>query len=286
MRIGVRAHDFGKLPADELTKRIAAKGLASVQLNVGAAVAGFDMKPGCLSPGLADFVGRAFDRAGVRIAVLSCYVNPIHPDPAVRAGNLSQFKEIVRYARDFRSSIVALESGSLNADYSPHPDNHTDRAFKQTVAGLTELVREAEKFGVIVGIEGVTSHVLGTPELMRRALDAVASQNLQVIYDPVNLITAENYKNQRGVMEKVFELYGDRLAVIHAKDFVAEGNGIKPVHCGRGVLDFPFLLGLLKQRKPYIDILLEGVPEETVDECMAFLNRAAGENHGQGKNYG
>jgi L-ribulose-5-phosphate 3-epimerase len=277
MRIGVRAHDFGKLPADELAKRIAAKGLASVQLNVGASIAGFDLRPGCLSPGLADHVGRAFDRAGVRIAVLSCYVNPIHPDPAVHAGNLAQFKELVRYARDFRCGIVALESGSLNADYSPHPDNHTDRAFKQTVTSLAELVREAEKFGVIVGIEGVTSHVLGTPELMRRALDEVGSQNLQVIYDPVNLITSENWQDQRGVIEKVFELYGDRIVIIHAKDFVAEGGGIKPVHCGRGILDYPLILGLLKRRKPYIDVLLEGVPEDTVEECTRHLNRAAGE---------
>src|SRR4030042_1568520 len=141
MRIGVRAHDFGKLPAEELARRIAAKGMASVQLNVGASIAGVDGRPGYLTPGLADHVGRAFDQAGVSIAVLSCYVNLIHPDPATRAALLAQFKEHVRFARGFGCGVVALESGSLNADYSPHKENHTERALKQTVASLTELAR-------------------------------------------------------------------------------------------------------------------------------------------------
>ncbi|MBN1647884.1 MAG: sugar phosphate isomerase/epimerase, partial [Spirochaetales bacterium] len=262
----------GKLPAKELAKRIAARGMASVQLNVGAAIAGVEGQPGYLSPGLADHVRRAFEQAGVRIAVLSCYINPIHPDPAVRTANLARFKEHVRFARDFGCGMVALESGSLNADYSPHPDNHTDRAFLQTVQSLTELTGEAEKFGVIVGIEGVTSHVLGTPELMNKALQAIGSSNLQVVLDPVNLINDENYRDQRSIMEKALDLYGDRIIVIHAKDFLVDSGTVKPVLCGRGEMDYRFLLGVLRERKPWIDILLEGAPEESVEECAIYLN--------------
>ena len=275
MRIGVRAHDFGKLPAAELAQHIAAQGLESVQLNIGASIAGVDGQPGCLSPGLADHVRRAFDRAGVGIAALSCYVNPIHPDQATRAANLARFKEHLRFARGFGCGVVALESGSLNADYSPHKDNHTGRAFRQTVASLAELTEEAERFGVLVGIEGVTSHVLGTPELMYQALQAVDSPNLQVVLDPVNLINNDNYKDQRQVMEKVFELYGDRIIIIHAKDFIVENGAVKAVHCGRGIMDYPYILSVLKERKPFIDVILEGVPEDAAEECVKYLNGAA-----------
>ena len=53
MRIGIRAHDFGKLPAEELARRIAAKGLTCVQLAVSKAIAGLDLSRGALNPGLA-----------------------------------------------------------------------------------------------------------------------------------------------------------------------------------------------------------------------------------------
>ena len=81
MRIGVRAHDFGKLPAEELAARISARGLSCVQLALSKAIAGIDLKPGELNPGMAFHIGQAFHRHGLQIAVLGCYINPIHPDP-------------------------------------------------------------------------------------------------------------------------------------------------------------------------------------------------------------
>ena len=95
--------------------------------------------------------------------MLGCYVNPIHPDPATRRSLLGLFKEHLRYARDFGNGLVALETGSVNADYSPHPENHGEHAFQQSLASIAELAAEAEKFGVIVGIEAVASHVVSTP---------------------------------------------------------------------------------------------------------------------------
>ena len=160
VRIGVRAHDFGCLSAGELAAKIAAKHLVCTQLAPGKAIAGLNVKPGALNPGLAFEIGRAFHTHGVQIAVLGCYVNPIHPDPTARKSLIGLFKEHLRYARDFGNGLVALETGSVNADYSPHPDNHGETAFQQSLASIAELVAEAEHFGVIVGIKAVASHVV------------------------------------------------------------------------------------------------------------------------------
>ena len=168
-----------------------------------------------------------FTSHGVQIAVLGCYVNPIHPDPMTRKSLLGLFKEHLRYARDFGNGLVALETGSVNADYSPHPENHGETAFQQSLASIAELVAEAEKFGVIVGIEAVTSHVVSTPQKMRRMLDTVASNNLQVVFDPVNLLSLENHHEQERVIGESLELFGDRIAIIHAKDFVVENGQFK-----------------------------------------------------------
>ena len=273
MRIGVRAHDFGRLPAEELAARIAAKGLSCVQLAVSKAIAGLDLQPGCMSPGLAFHIGQAFHRHNLQIAVLGCYVNPIHPDPRTRASLLGLFKEHLRHARDFGCGLVALESGSVNADYSPHPDNHSEAAFRSTVGSLAELVAEAERFGVVVGIEGVGCHVVSTPAKMRRLLDEIGSNNLQVVFDPVNYLDLENHRDQRRIIQDSFELFGDRIAIIHAKDFVVEDGVFRHVRSGRGQLDHNLLLGLIAKRKPYISVLLEEASPETVEECIHFIHQ-------------
>ena len=210
MHIGVRAHDFGRLPAGELAARIAAKGLSCVQLALSKAIAGLDLRPGDLNPGLAFHIGQAFHRHGLQIAVLGCYVNPIHPDAETRRALLDFFKEHLRFARDFGCGLVALETGSINADYSFHPDNPGETAFQLFLAGIASLVEEAEKSGVIVGIEGVTTHVVSTPARMAKVLGAIGSNHLQVVFDPVNLLSADNYRDQDAVIKEAFDLF--RLA--------------------------------------------------------------------------
>jgi L-ribulose-5-phosphate 3-epimerase len=271
LRLGARAHDFGKLPADELAGKIAARGLTSVQLALGKAIAGVDLAPGFLSPGLAHHIGQAFNRHGVQIAVLGCYINPIHPDHAARRTLLSLFKEHLRYARDFGCGLVALETGSVNADYSPHPDNHSDDAFRQLLESIGELVAEAEKFGVLVGIEGVTWHVVSTPARMKTLLDKIGSNNLQVVFDPVNLLSLENCGDPDRVIKESFELFGDRIAIIHAKDFVVKNGEFKTVPAGKGSLDYRYLLKTLKAKKPCINVLLEEAGEDVVDDCVRHL---------------
>jgi sugar phosphate isomerase/epimerase len=275
IRLGVRAHDFGCLPAGELAAKIAAKNLVCAQLALGKAIAGLTLKPGILNPGLAFEIGAAFHQHGVQIAVLGCYVNPIHPDPTTRKALLGLFKEHLRYARDFGNGLVALETGSVSADYSPHPENHGEAAFQQALVSIAELVAAAENFGVIVGIEAVTAHVVSTPQKMRRMLDTVASNNLQVVFDPVNLLARENFHEQERVIGEALELFGDRIAIIHAKDFVVENGQIKSASAGRGKLRHDLVMKFAVKEKPGISILLEDTDEQTVQESREFLRQVA-----------
>jgi L-ribulose-5-phosphate 3-epimerase len=249
--------------------------MVCTQLAPGKAIAGLHLKPGVLNPGLAFEIGEAFHKHGIQIAVLGCYVNPIHPDPPTRQSLLGLFKEHLRYARNFGNGFVALETGSVNADYSPHPENHSETAFEQSLASIAELVAEAEKFGVIVGIEAVASHVVSTPLKMRRMLDAVASNNLQVVFDPVNLLSFENHHEQERIIAESLELFGDRIAIIHAKDFVVENGQIKSVRAGRGKLRHDLVMKYAVEQKPGISILLEDTNEQTAQDSRDFLRQVA-----------
>lgn len=276
INLGVRAHDFGKLPTDQLAAVVAAKGFTCIQLALAKALEGINSDTGALNPGLARHVRQTFERHGVAISVLGCYINPIDPDPEKRKQQMARFKEHIRFARDFGCSVVATETGSRNADWSQHPNNASDSTLAELTDQIGELVREAEKFGVFVCIEGVTRHVVSTPQRMKRVLDAINSPNLQVLFDWVNLLSAENHQNQIQVIDEAFALFGDRIQVIHAKDFVANGNELKPALIGEGHLRFERLFYHLKTRKSFIDVLLEETSPSTVERTVENTLRLAG----------
>lgn len=273
--LGVRAHDFGKLPIEQMAETVAAHGFSSIQLALAKALDGICTDTGSYSPGLARRVRHAFASRGVSIAVLGCYINPIDPDPTSRRQQMERFKEHLRFARDFGCSVVATETGSRNADWSFHPDNTTDATLSELTSQIGELVAVAEKAGVFVCIEGVTRHVVSTPARMKRVLDAVRSPNLQVLFDPVNLLDAKNHATQVAIMDEAFSLFGDRIQIIHAKDFAVDGGALKPALLGEGSLRLDVLLKHLK-RKSYIDVLLEETAPATVDRCVQNLKRALG----------
>ena len=114
MRIGVRAHDLGRDSADLLAEKVAARGLKCVQLTLHEAIQGMDGAAGRLNPGLAYEIGAAFRKRDVQIAVLSCYINPIHPDERERGRQIELFKEHLRFVRDFGCGMVATETGSVD----------------------------------------------------------------------------------------------------------------------------------------------------------------------------
>ncbi len=271
MMLGVRAHDFGKLTVEELADRISEKGISYIQLALSKAVAGIDTGDGRLNPGMAYYIRDVFQRKNIQIAVLGCYINPVHPDRDTRKRLIGRFKEHIRYVRDFGCSIVATETGSVNADYSFNPENHSDASLKTLIESVGEFVEEAEKWGVIVGIEGVARHVVNTPEKMRYVLDTIKSNNLQIVLDPVNYLDENNYSRQDEVIKQSFELLGDNVVTIHAKDFIMDSGKIKSVEAGRGSLNYELLFRLVKERKPYVNILLENAKMPTIDESLDYV---------------
>lgn len=271
LNIGIRAHDIENLPLDELVQVVAAKGLTSVQLALSKSLEGVNTELGSLSPGFARYVASAFAKHNVQIAVLGCYFNMIHPDLAQRRKGMERFKEHIRFARDFGCSIVATETGNVNAEIFYTEDNFKEEPFLEVVESVSELVKEAEKFGVIVGIEAGVNHPIYSPKVMKRLLDSINSNNLQVILDPVNLLTIDTYQNQEEIFQDAMDLFGDRVVILHAKDFTIENNQLVPTAVGKGLLNYEYILKEIKKKKPYINILLEETKEPFIEESIAYL---------------
>lgn len=271
MNLGIRAHDINSFNPEEIAQIIADKGLSAVQLALKKSFPNFNIENGSLSPGLANYIGKEFQKRNIQIAVLGCYINIIHPNLSQRKKLLDYFKEHIRYARDFGCSIVGTETGNVHEKMGYTVDNFQEKPFLEVIDSVKELVNEAEKFGVIVGIEAGINHPVYTPKLMKRLLEAVDSNNLQVIFDPVNFLTEETYLNQEKIFQDAIDLFGDRICIVHCKDFEIVDGKLQVVPVGRGRLNYDFLMKLIKSKKPYINFLMEDTKEPFIDDSITYL---------------
>jgi sugar phosphate isomerase/epimerase len=277
IQIGLRAHDYGKLPPEQLADVIASYHPESIQLALAKAL-GSAPGPGYMSPGFARRVRKIFEARNISIAVLGCYINPIHPDPDEREKSLRYFEEHLRYAGDFDCALVGTETGSVNADCSFHPDTEKEETFSVFCSSIERLVNCAEKCGSIVAIEPVAyQHTISSIEKMDRLLRLFPSPALRVIWDPVNLLPVTGLsESQAQFFTRALDAWGDKIAAIHAKDFRMEGGRKKgDLPAGTGELDWPCLLKLLLQRKDGIDVLLENTDPSTAHSTIAFVRESA-----------
>lgn len=278
LNLGVRAHDFGQGSPAEIAARLGKYGIRNVQLALAKTFPVINENPGQLTPGFGNHVRDQFAAQGINIAVLGCYINPLHPDPRARELSLQRFEEHLRFARDFGCAIVGTETGSRNADCTYHPASREEDAFQELVRSVRRLAKTAETYGSIVGIEGVAHHhTVDTCDKMARLLELVNSDNVQVIYDPVNFFPLDQCHRQQELMDEAFDRFGDRIVAIHCKDFIINSDGLKEgdLPSGEGLFDQVYLLQLLRKYKPGIDIILESTHTDNIERVLAYIRQSA-----------
>ena len=273
MRIGVRGHDYGCASPTVMAERISNAGFVCFQLALHKAIEGMKPVYGQLNPGLCYDIRTAFEKKNLEVAVLGCYIDPANHDSEKRACEVKRFKENVAYARQLSSYIVATETSR----FSGTEDDHK-KQFGYLTDSVLRMTEQAERFGVFVGIEPVLVHTLNTPELTGKLLDIVASDNMQIVLDPINLLSPENIDRQRDIIDECFDVFGDRIVAIHAKDVVIEDGRFRPCVIGQGLFDHAYFYKKLKQYKPGISVLREEARPETahldIEALKKFIENA------------
>ena len=270
MRIGVRGHDYGCASAEEMARRISEAGFCCFQLALHKAIDGFKPEYGLLNPGFCCDVRLAFEKKGLDVAVLGCYIDPAVQDEEKRLSDVKRFNEQIMYCRQLGSSIVATETSRCS-------EEDRSKQYELLLDSVRKMVAQAEKFGVFVGIEPVLVHTLNTPELAARLLSDVASPNLQIVLDPINLLCPENLDRQHAIIDSCFDLFSDRIVAIHAKDVVIENGRFKPCVIGQGLFDHRYFYHKLNRARPGISVLREEAHPETAHLDLAALKLYAQE---------
>lgn len=265
MQLGIRLHDIKKAPLPERLAIAREQGFSCGHLALSKVISEYPVDDGALTPGYAQYLKKLFAKHDIDIAVLGCYLNLATPNEESLKKNQKRYLAHIRFASLLGCGVVGTETGAVNESYSFEERSHSDEALDLFIENLRPVVDCAEKMGVIFAIEPVYKHIVCNPARARKALDTIASPNLQIIFDPVNLLDICNYQNRDEIFKEAIELLGDDMAVVHIKDFIVENGELKSVAAGTGEMDYGRIVRFIKERKPYIHVTLENtVPENAV----------------------
>lgn len=276
LQLGLRLHDAEKLPVEELLPAVRQKGFSCVHLALSKAMKEYPCTPSALTPGYAHYLKRLFSDQRMEIAVLGNYLNLAHPD----GETVRRFQELyyahIRFASLLGCAMVGTETGAPNAEYRYCPECRSDKALSLFIRNLKPVVRCAEQFGVILAIEPVARHIVWNPKRARQVLDEFGSPNLQILFDPVNLLDLDNVDRREEVFAEAIEHLGEAVAMVHFKDFVRlpDGSGLKAVGAGLGEMDYGQVMRFIKKEKPFIYGTLENTTPQNAAECGARMRRA------------
>ena len=277
MQIGIRLHDVnaGLAPELQTMEARAAKareeGFSCVHLAFSKVIKGVTFDNCALNEGLAMHTKRVFAKNDLDVAVLGCYLNLAHPDPAKLRDIQSRYYGHLRVAALMGAGVVGTETGAPNPEYKMDANTHTDEALDTFIRGLAPVVECAEHWGVSVAIEPVWKHIVYDADRALRVLDAVKSPNLRIILDPVNLLYAGNADDRERVIGDAIDKLGEHGAVVHLKDFVRDGNELRSIAAGTGEMDFAGILRFMKARKPYVQATLENTTNDNAVAAREFL---------------
>lgn len=259
MKKGIRGHDVKAVGLNNISEKCVDNGIEYLQLVLEKSVQ--DFKYGIFSKEYAKTLKN--ELCGVKLAVLGSYINPSNPDEEALRSDIAKFKEKIKYASVLSPIVVGTETGIYKEG-----ETDSEAAYQRVLATIKELTFEAEKYGVNVGVEMVGCFVINSPKKLKRLIEDIGSDNIKAIFDPVNIINIENYQNQDEIIKETFDLLGDRICTIHAKDFCVEKGVLKMVKPTEGLLNYRLIFEKLKENNLDIPIICEEINDD--DAKIAF----------------
>jgi sugar phosphate isomerase/epimerase len=271
MNIGIRLHDTRPGTLRERLAYAVEQGFSCVQLAMGKAVPGFQMEeaPALLTEDLAAEVKEELELAGMECAVLGCYLKLAVKDEE----EALRVRKIYRAHLRFAARIGARCTGTETPPAAGPEGSgcRTEEQYRLFLDRVRPVVREAEETGVTLAVEPVCSHIIHSAETAERMLENLKSDHVRIILDAVNLIdSAHTDRADELVLDAVRRL-GDRVCVLHMKDFVPQpgADRPRPVPCGQGQMAYGPLLALAREKN--LPMTLENTTPDNAEQTRSWL---------------
>ncbi len=269
MNIGLRAHDYGKMPLEELFKKISDDGFHEIQLAIPKAIEGVSSLEE-VDEDLLKAIKAAMQKYNISIPVFGCYVELGYLDAMQRQKQVDRFLKGMDFAKYLGARCIGSETTHFSIDSTVE---ERSIAFEGLVDSVKQIVKKGEEIGLDVAIEPVAVHTLNTPELTKELLERVPSERLKIIFDPVNLLTAKNIAEQEKLWDRAFECFGDKIVALHMKGTrLNEAGELEKANLQDNAAHFKRIIEWLKVNKPEITVLREEIKPEEAKADRDFMN--------------
>ncbi len=273
MQLGIRLHDIKKAPLEERLAIAKEQGFRCGHLALSKVISEYSVDDSALTPGFALYLKRIFAQNQLDVAVLGCYLNLANPNEESLRKITHRYMAHIRFASLLGVGVVGTETGAPNEAYQFEEACRSEEALQTFIKNVRPVVEYAEKMGVIFAIEPVAKHIVWNPKRAREVLDTIGSPNLQIIFDPVNLLDIHNYQDREAIIAEAIELLGDDIAMVHIKDFIVKDGELVSVAAGTGEMDYTQIIRFIKTKKPYIHVTLENTVPENAVESRKYIQK-------------
>ena len=274
MNIGIRLHDTEPGTLKERLSYAKAQGFSCAHTALSKVLDDFIMAdaPEKLTVEYADSFRREFSEAGMECAVLGCYLNLADPNPERRATTQEIYKAHLQFAAMTETRVVGTETYA-NPESGFSDPARSEEAFQLFLDSLRPVVRFAEETGALLAVEPVWYHIVSDPERAARMLEEISSDNLRIILDTVNLLSPQTAGQAEEVIRRAISLLGDRIEILHMKDYILNGGEMNACACGLGSMRYEQLLAFATSRN--LPMTLENTVPDNAEEARKYLEAIA-----------
>jgi sugar phosphate isomerase/epimerase len=272
MQIGIMARTFSQPTLKEMLDAIVSHDIYYIQFGFNCVV--LPELPERIDLSLCDEINNEMAKRRITMSAISGTFNMIDPDVNKRQNGLIGLERIASVCNRLGTSIITLCTGTKDPYnmWRRHPDNDSEEAWNDLVSSMGEALKTAEKYNVILAIEPEVSNVIDSAIKGRRLIDEFKSPHLKVCMDGANIFHKGELPRMREILDETFDLLGDHVVLAHAKDLDHDGDaGHLPA--GKGLLDYNHYLSLFKTHNIDVPIILHGLAEGDVDNCVNFLHK-------------
>jgi sugar phosphate isomerase/epimerase len=272
--LGLLSPEFPSASLGANLEAIAATGAVSVQFDLASAVG--HTFPTELAQDIVETILTGFAERRLTLAALSGTYNMIDPDPQARALGAEGLDRVIGWAPNLGTHLVTLCTGSRDPSnmWQKHPGNDTPEAWADLLAQMEKALSVAEKYGVTLGVETEVGNTINSVVKARRLLDEIRSPQLKIVMDGANIFQRGQLPRMRQVLDEAFALLGSEIALAHAKDLDRDGEA-GHVAAGRGHLDYPYYMELLKASGFEGSIILHALKPAEAKDRLAFVRSVA-----------
>lgn len=272
MKIGVRAHDFGRREIGELAGLLHNEEYEAAQLALPKAFLGIESYEDITAEKLEQ-IRRSFEKQNIDIAVFGCYMDLGNPDEEVRSYAVDTLKKSMTWAKELGAHVVGTETAyprlnwELRQQWKPF-----------MMDSILRVVEEAVRVDMPLAVEPVWWHPLADLDTTLEVMERVGDEaHLRLIFDASNLLKHPEKTDQDAYWTQWLEAVGDFVDVMHIKDFSLDGRKIyQPEALGAGVMDYTAISRWLEKQKREIYLLREEMNLLFAKEDIAFMRSLGG----------